>query len=102
VSAEEKIERLRELHQPVVKLRCGARTKKTVKHYHGNVDERELVCTKSPHPITVPHKDAICCWRFHEFDEGDPAPEDVWHGKNCSCGRYECETRAILEEREPS
>ena len=98
MSAEEKLERMRELHQPVIKLRCGARVTKVVTHYSSGTYERELVCTKDPHPATEPHKDAICCWRFHEFEEGDPTPEDVWHGKNCSCGRYECPTRAILEE----
>ncbi len=98
MSAEATLQRLRELHHGVEKLRCGARTTKVVTHYHGNTEERELVCTKDPHPASEPHKDAICCWRFHEFEEGDPSPEDVWHGKNCSCGHYECATRAILEE----
>ena len=98
MSAEEKLERLRELHQPVVKLRCRARTTKVVEHYRGSSSETNLVCTKDPHPATEPHKDAICCWHFHEFEEGDPAPEDVWRGQNCSCGQYGCKTRAILEE----
>lgn len=93
-----KLERLRELHHPVVKLRCGARVTKVVQHSSGSTSERGLVCTKEPHPATEPHKDALCCWRFHEFEEGEPAPEDVWRGKNCSCGHYDCETQAILNE----
>lgn len=97
MNAAEAIDALRALHHPVERLRCGARSTETVKHYHGNVEERELICTKDPHPADEPHKDAICCWRFHRFTAGTPVLEDVWGGRNCACGQYDCKTRAILD-----
>lgn len=92
------IDELKELHHPKVRLRCGARTTTTVKHYGGSVSDRSLVCTEDPHE-SGDHKDAICCWTFHRFpfESAEPAPEDVWQGKACSCGTYDCKTRAIIE-----
>ncbi|QGZ16761.1 hypothetical protein PBI_DEWDROP_114 [Microbacterium phage Dewdrop] len=90
--------RLNELHQPVIELRCGARFTAEVKHYSGRVSERNLICTKVPH-TEGDHQDALCCWAFHRFpfESAEPNVEDVWQGKNCSCGYYECKTRAALD-----
>lgn len=88
--------RLRQLHHNAPKMRCGARVVKEVTHYSGQTYENQLVCTLAPGHDDL-HKDEICCWRFHTFTEGTPAPEDVWGGRCCSCGLLECRTRAILE-----
>lgn len=89
-------EALVELHHKVEKLRCGARTVLEVEHYSGYSSETSLVCTRDV-GHEGPHKDEICCWRFHAFTDGEPSPEDVWRGRLCSCGRLECKIREILE-----
>lgn len=92
------IEELKELHHDVPRMRCGARLTTTVKHYNDSVSERDLVCTQDPHD-SGDHRDAICCWTSHRFpfESALPHVEDAWQGRNCSCGRYDCKTREILE-----
>lgn len=89
---------VRELHHDAPKYRCGARKTMTVEHqFSGSVSETELVCTNDPGHAGK-HKDAICCWRFHEFDDAEPQIEDAWRGEACSCGTMNCKTRALLDE----
>ena len=91
------IEELTELHHCAPVLRCGARAVRPVEHYHGDTTAANLVCTEKPGHDGL-HKDAICCWRFHAFSDAEPAPEDVYKGRLCSCGNLNCQTRAILEK----
>lgn len=98
MTSAEVIEKLREIHHVEPKMRCGARVTRKVTHFGGSETLRDLVCTEAPHE-SGNHKDAICCWEFHqfEFDSALPVIEDVWGGRACSCGRFDCETRAVLE-----
>lgn len=87
---------LRQVHHNAPKMRCGARRTMTVEHYNGKPRERDLVCTNDVGHEGL-HKDALCCWKFHSFDDAEPQPEDVWRGENCACGHYQCKTRRLLD-----
>jgi hypothetical protein len=93
--------RLRALHHMVPRWRCGARATETIEHgdrRHPRPITVNLICTSDPGHDGL-HKDALHCWTFHRFEASVPdEPEDVWHGDACSCGRLNCETRAILDE----
>lgn len=97
-TADDLLARVREMHQTQVHLRCGARTTEVVTHqFSGQTKKSSLVCTEAPGHDGL-HKDAICCWSFHQFDAPTPAePEDTYAGRNvCTCGISGCLTLMTL------
>lgn len=48
---------------------CGARHVATVKHSNGSVSARRLLCTEKVDSHGPHHRDALCCYTFHQFDQ---------------------------------
>lgn len=96
-------------HTKVERHVCHAETlgPVVVRHSSDTVTSKVLKCTRdAPHP-GVDHKDAVCCWTFHEFSAdmaGKPANTDYSTCAECSAP-WPCDTiqmHTLLTQKEDS
>lgn len=98
---DEVIERVRAPHVKDEHIRCGATNE--VPHQHGAERKpypiRPVACTL-PLGHEGPHKDAICCWNFQQFEGATGQKSMEW--MDCStCAHchqhWPCDTIAALD-----